>query len=94
MAQAEWQVKWGKLVAKTWQDDNLKKQLLNDPMPVLKAHGIELPAGMSAKIVENTDKLLHFPLPPKPSAHDLSEEQLSAVSGGQSKSCCASSFRG
>jgi hypothetical protein len=61
---------------------------------VLKANGIDVPAGVTVKIVENTEKVVHFPLPPKPAAGDLSEEQLANVSGGRSQSCCATSFRG
>ncbi len=46
-----------------------------------KAEGIDVPAGMTVTVVENTDKLFHLVLPPVPS-DELSDEALDAVAGG------------
>ena len=79
---------WGKLVAKTWQDAHLREKLLVDPIPVLTAHGIDVPPGMTVKVMENTESILHLSIPARPSSRDLSEERLGAVAGGALKPCC------
>ena len=45
----------------------------------LDSGGEKVPAGLSIKAVENTDKVFHFVIPPKP---ELSEVDLGKVSGG------------
>jgi hypothetical protein len=47
----------------------------------LKAEGIDVPAGMTVTVVENTDKQFHLVLPPVPT-DELSDEALDAVAGG------------
>jgi hypothetical protein len=76
--------KMGSVVAKCWSDEGFKKKLLADPAATLKAEGVkfELPAGMTLKAVENTDKVHHIVLPPKPT--ELSDEQLEVAAGGAS----------
>lgn len=54
------------LVAKAWADESFKQRLLADPVAVLKAEGLELPAGLTVKVLENTDKVFHLVLPPNP----------------------------
>lgn len=68
------------LVAKAWADEAFKQQLLADPVAVLKAEGLTLPAGLTVKVLENTDQLYHLVLPPKPT--ELSDDNLDRVSGG------------
>ena len=71
------------LVAKCWADDAFKQRLLADPEGTLKAEGVafELPAGLTLKAVENTDKVFHVVIPAKPT--DLSDEDLDQVAGGK-----------
>lgn len=73
---------WGQIVAKAWSDETFKKRLLAEPAVVLKEHGVEVQPGYQVKIVEDTDTLLHLNLPPKPTAEELSEEELANVAGG------------
>ena len=75
--------KMGSVVAKCWSDDSFKKKLLADPAATLKAEGvkIDLPAGMTLKAVEDTDKVCHIIIPPKPT--ELSDEQLEMAAGGK-----------
>jgi len=47
----------------------------------LKAEGIDVPAGMTVTVVENTDKQFHLVLPPVPT-DELSDDALDGVSGG------------
>src|SRR4029078_1363291 len=74
--------KMGSVIAKCWSDDGFKKKLLADPAATLKAEGVkfELPEGMTLKAVENTVKVYHVIIPPKPT--ELSEDELDMVAGG------------
>ena len=45
VATLEDQRKWTQLVKSAWADDTLKQRLLNDPAPLLREHGIAIPAG-------------------------------------------------
>ncbi len=79
---------YGQVVAKAWADDDFKQRLLTDPAAVLQAEGIAVPEGVELRAVENTDKVLYFMLPPKPSG-ELSDEQLDQVAGGSTASTVA-----
>ena len=77
--------KWSHVVAQVWADEKLKSRLLDNPAAVLRENGLEVPAGVEIRLVENTDKVHHLVLPPKPldSASELTSEQIDAVVGGQ-----------
>ena len=85
-----------KIVAKAWRDPAFKAELIANPAAALKAEGIDVPAGMTVAVVENTDKLFHLVLPPVPT-DELSDEALDAVAGGlmcaAAKGCCATWHR-
>jgi hypothetical protein len=70
----------GKLIAKTWADGAFKARLLADPAGVLTAEGLQIPAGVSVKVVENTDTVFNLVLPSKPA--DLSDADMDAFSAG------------
>jgi hypothetical protein len=72
---------YGKMVARAWRDPAFKAKLLADPHAALKDAGIPVPAGVTVKVVENTDTHFHLVLPPKP-AHELSDEALDRVAAG------------
>jgi len=72
--------KVNELVAKCWEDEGFKQQLMADPVATLRAQGVELPPGMKIQVVENTDQAFTLVIPPKPD--DLSDEELDAVVGG------------
>src|SRR6188768_2313617 len=73
--------KMSQLIAKCWADEGFKQKLLADPAATLKADGVELPAGLSVKALENTDKLFHLVIPAKPSGA-MSDDELADVAGG------------
>ena len=80
--QENWK-KWSQLVAQLWADEKLKRRLLDKPAAVLQEHGIEVPAGVEVRVVEPTDKLLYFVLPPKPAnVSELTSSQLTGVAAG------------
>ena len=72
---------WARFIAKAWRDPAFKAELIANPAAALKAEGIDVPAGMTVTVLENTDKQFHLVLPPVPT-DELSEEALDAVAGG------------
>ena len=85
MNQNEQNKKLAQLIAKAWADDNFKKKLLSDPAAVLKAEGVELPAGMGIQAVEDTQTVHHLVIPAKPT--ELSDDELEKVAGGTACYC-------
>ena len=81
---------FGKIVAKAWRDPAFKAELIANPGAALKAEGIDVPAGMTVTVLENTDKLFYLVLPPVPT-DELSDEALDAVAGGATGSACSPS---
>jgi hypothetical protein len=80
MDREEMNKKMGQIFARAWSDADFKARLLANPAETLRAAGIELPAGVKVKAVENTDEQFYLVIPQKPD--DLSEEQLDHVAGG------------
>jgi hypothetical protein len=54
------------VIAKTWADDDFKRRLLTDPVCALGVEGIDIPAGLEVRVVENTDRVFYLVLPAKP----------------------------
>ncbi len=74
------------VIARAWSDPDFKAQLLTDPRTVLASYGVDLPAGLNLKIVENTADTMHIVLPATPSqAGDLSDADLHNLAGGKTK---------
>ncbi len=71
---------YGRIVAKTWQDEGFKQRLLADPKAALQAEGLTFPEDAEVHVVETNDRLFYLPLPPKPLA--LTEVELSGIAGG------------
>lgn len=75
------------LVARAWQDENFKQELLSNPKAVFERQlGQTAPAGVEITVVEETPNHIYMVLPAKPSAiegsEELSDEALEAVAGG------------
>ena len=87
-SEASVQAAWAKLVAKAWSDEAFKQRLLKDPTAVAKEAGLDLPGGMALKVVEDTDKLVHFVLPSPPASGELSDEDLQKMAGGYNCKLC------
>jgi hypothetical protein len=80
------------VIAKCWADEGFKQKVLADPVATLTSEGVELPAGLSIKAVENTAKVFHLVIPARPT--DLSDVDLDTAVGGAGASsaggvrCC------
>lgn len=72
---------YARVVARAWHDEAFKSRLKNDPRGALADHGVEVPAGATVKVVENSTETVHFVLPTPPQ-DELSEEDLMKIAGG------------
>jgi hypothetical protein len=73
---------WNQLIPRMWSDPAFKTKLLANPAGVLTANGATVPAGITVKVVENTDTLVHLVLPVKAPPAELSDEELRQAAGG------------
>lgn len=74
MSNREQSKRIGHLITKCWSDEGFKQKLLAEPMATLKSEGVELPADLTVKVVENTTRVFHLVIPAKPlSTGDLDE---------------------
>ena len=64
---------------RTMTDPEFKAQFIADPAAVLSAAGVEVPEGLTIKVVENSSTTFHVVLP-DPEA--ITDELLAAASGG------------
>ncbi|RUS47321.1 NHLP leader peptide family RiPP precursor [Cohnella sp. AR92] len=59
------------IIKKAWEDPEFKKLLLADPKSALKKEfGIDLPADVDLKVVEETTETYYLVLPPEPTAEN------------------------
>ncbi|MEI8185818.1 MAG: NHLP leader peptide family RiPP precursor [Chlorobiaceae bacterium] len=77
----EQQQAMGKIIAKAWADEAYKQRLIDDPADLLNEEGVQVPDGMTVKVVENTPVLFHVILPQKPDG-ELSLDDLGSAAGG------------
>ncbi|MCC5645531.1 NHLP leader peptide family RiPP precursor [Nostoc sp. CHAB 5824] len=73
------------LIAKTWQNEVFKQELLANPKAV---YGKELeqtiPDSVEIKVLEENSNTIYLVLPKKPEvSEELSEEALESVAGGR-----------
>jgi hypothetical protein len=72
-----------KIIARAWQDESFKEELLRSPQTAFEKEGINLPSTIDINIVEETPTTLYFVLPVKPDlTEELSDAELDAVAGG------------
>ena len=71
-------------IARAWTDADYKARLINDPHGALAEAGVEVPAGITVKVVENATDTHHLVLPvAPPEAAEVSMEELEKVAGGK-----------
>jgi hypothetical protein len=74
---------WGRIVSKAWADEQFKQRLLADPVAVLKENGVPVPAGVTVNVIENTATVYNLTLTVKPSAAELTDDELESIAGGR-----------
>ena len=67
--------------ARTRNDPEFRARLRAEPGAALAECGLSVAPGVELKLVEDTDDVFHFVLPPELNAQ-LSDSSLEAVSGG------------
>ncbi len=77
------------LIAKAWKDAKFKQALIQNPREVIsKEFGVEIPADISVKVLEETPSNLYLVLPAAPAfmeGGELSDVELEAIAGGANK---------
>jgi hypothetical protein len=67
---------YAKVVKRAWTDAAFKRRLLADPVAALAEMGARVSAGMTVRVVENTNQLINLILPLPPAETGLSDEAL------------------
>jgi len=67
-----------RIIARAWLDEEFKKKLVADPQAVLKMEGIDIPAGITVKILQNDKNTRHLVIPERPQtkSKDLTVKEL------------------
>lgn len=81
MNKKELQNKWQKVIAKAMGDQVFRMRLIKNPKEALKDHGIELPANINLKVLEETAGTKYLILPQE-QAGKLAEEDLKKIASG------------
>ena len=71
----------GKVIAKALKEESFKKRLIADPAGTLKGEGVEIPQGITLKVVADTDSLRHIVLP---ASGEITDEMLENIAAGNS----------
>lgn len=76
------------LIAKAWQSDEFKQELISDPKAVYARElGQEMPENLKIEVLEESADTVYLVLPRKPELptvdEELSEEALAAIAGGK-----------
>jgi len=69
-----------KIIAQCWEDEEFKKRLMADPAKILDAEGVNVPDGVSIRVMEDTKQVRTLIIPPAPS--HLDDDQLKRITGG------------
>jgi hypothetical protein len=73
--------RWGRIVARAWDDAAFRRRLLAEPACVLREEGIDVPAGVAVRVIEGesadaAEEETCFWLPPRPDGADLVEDYV------------------
>lgn len=68
------------VIGRAWVDEEFKKRLLDDPATVRKENGIEVPEGMTVRVVERKENEVLLTNAPK--TDEMTEEQLEKIAAG------------
>jgi hypothetical protein len=71
-----------RIIGQAMSDANFRKKLLTDPVGTLRGAGVEVPDGVSVRVVEDTPTLVHVVLPPPVDESEIADSDLDMVSAG------------
>ena len=57
-----------RIVAKAWKSAAFRRALLKSPHKALASQGVDVPAGVRVRVVQNTPKVMYLVLPAAPKA--------------------------
>ena len=69
-----------KIITRCWEDEEFKKRLMADPAKILDAEGVNVPDGVSIRVMEDTEQVRTLIIPPAPFL--LDDDQLKSITGG------------
>ena len=67
-----------RLIARAWQDEAFKQELLTNAKATLKQEGINLTANIEVKAVEETPTTLYLVIPINPDREELSDAEATS----------------
>ena len=70
-----------KVIVRCWDDEAFKERLVADPMATLAEAGVEVPEGVTVRVVVEsaTERALVVPLAPQ---RELADAELAGIHGG------------
>jgi hypothetical protein len=90
--------RWGRIVARAWDDDDYRCRLLAEPEAVLREEGFDIPEGAESRVEEGDDgdDGAGLRLPPRPASEELIVDELvvSPIARGGTCGCgfCCSPY--
>ena len=74
------------VITKCWEDETFRTRLVADPSATLAEAGVEVPEGVTVRVVVEsaTERALVVPLPPE---RELADAELADIHGGWFFSC-------
>lgn len=70
-----------KIIQRCWEDDAFKARFIAQPNAILKEEGVDVPAGLEIKVVQNTENVQYLAIPAKATGQ-LTDNALDGVVGG------------
>ena len=77
--------KISEIIAKCWANPGFKQKLLADTHATLQGEGVQIPAGVTVNVLDNTCTVVNYVLPSSPAGQSpevLSDTDLVNVAGG------------
>jgi hypothetical protein len=83
--------RWGRIVARAWDDDDFRCRLLAEPEAVLREEGFDIPEGAEIRVEDGDDASDGdcLRLPPTPAREELIDEDLVVTPVARSTCGCS-----
>lgn len=72
-----------KIIKRCWQDEDFKRRLIAEPSTVLAEEGMPVPRGVTVRVLEDSEQLVHLVVPTRPEG--LDDEQLQQAVAGYNR---------